>query len=462
MALSETFPWFTNSNELILSWSNLLYVILAIFTVNCLQILYTILYNVYLHPLRRIPGPQLWIAFPILQQISSLKGNREFKIRGFHEKYGNIVRWAPDHVTFSDAQAWKDIYGHGHAEVPKYFPPGVRDGGSPNIIHSNASDHFRFRRAMLPAFSNAALNQQETLIMVYVNLLKERLHEVASLGQPTDIVEWYTFTTFDLIGDLAYGESFNGLKERKQNEWVGNIQKMMKLYPILVLSSMSPLVMRLLLLAAGPQIKKSKERHEQMSKALAMKRIQNKDQEHRGDFMDLMMRSRGEKHGLTDLELASNSDTLIVAGSETTATLLCGVTYYLLSNPESFATCRDEVRSAFSSADEITFKTATARLPYMMACLEEALRLFPPIPITLSREIPAGQTAVIMGQVFPEKVLFLSIERSQQANGSSIDSSWCPSPCHVPLESQFPSGEGISPRTLAPRSKVESNVCVFQ
>ena len=373
-----------------------------------------------MHPLHRFPGPKLWIAFPILRNLEAISGRLDFRVRDFHEQYGDCVRWAPDELTFTSARAWKDIYGHGHTELPKYFPKGSGMEGTPKIISANSADHFRFRRAMLPAFSDKALGQQEPLIKVYVDLLIQRLREVASSAQPTNMVEWYNFTTFDLIGDLAFGESFNGLRDSKPNEWILNIKRMMRIFPTLILVSSSPLLAKIMLFFFSDKIRKSREEHMKMAADLTMKRINNKDQERRGDFMDFMMRSRGEKHGLTDAELSSNSDTLLVAGSETTATLLSGVTYYLLKNQDTLEKCTKEVRTAFNTEEEISFKSASAKLPYMLACLDEALRLFPPIPLVLLRQCIAGPTE-IDGRSIPHKVGFL-LDKSSRL--TFVDSSW--------------------------------------
>lgn len=399
-----------NSKFRITSWQGLLSTIIGILAVNIGLTCLTAIYNLYFHPLCRIPGPKMWIAFPILKSIAQLQGQLDFKIRALHERYGDVVRVAPNELTFTSPQAWKDIYGHGHAELAKFFPKGTGHGDgsrASDIISSNARDHFRFRRAMLPAFSGKALEQQEPLIQIYVDLLVSRLREVAETGEATNMVKWYTFTTFDLIGDLAYGESFGGLKSGKQNAWVGSIEKMMKLFPILVLATSSPLLSKLFLLVAGNKIKNSRQEHLQMVKRLAERRINNKDQEHRGDFMDFMMRSQGQEHGLSNAELISNSDTLIVAGSETTATLLSGVTYHLLKSPATLKRCVDEVRTAFNSVEEISFQSASAKLPYMLACLEEALRLFPPVPTVLFRQTLPGQVTVINGVEVAEKVCLL-------------------------------------------------------
>lgn len=48
----------------------------------------------------------------------------------------------------------------------------------------------------------------------YFDLLIQKLHE--KIGSPTNgrvnIVRWFNFTLFDLVGDLCFGEDFDALK----------------------------------------------------------------------------------------------------------------------------------------------------------------------------------------------------------------------------------------------------------
>lgn len=361
------------------------------------------IYNLYFHPLSHIPGPPLWIAFPITRTISMVRGTGEYSIRDAHEKYGEVIRITASQVSFINPQAWKDIYGHGHAEFPKFYPKGIHMDPK-RITSSNAQDHFRYRRAMLPAFSDKALLQQEPLMKVYVDLLVEKLHEVAKTGKPTDMVKWYNFTTFDLIADLAYGTPLEGLAKGKSNAWLDNISNLMKYMPIMVLIGVSPIIGYIFKLVAGSKLRDSQTNHNALVAKLANDRIHRRKQADRGDFMDYIMRSRGQAHELTDQELIINSDLLMVAGSETTATLLSGATYWMLRTPEALKKATEEVRNAFQSEDAMSFNELRSRLPYMMACLEEGLRLFPPVPLLLARAVPSGPPMQVAGLSIPEKV----------------------------------------------------------
>jgi cytochrome P450 len=97
-----------------------------------------------------------------------------------------------------------------------------------------------------------------------------------------------------------------------------------------------------------------------------------------------------------------NAGVLCVAGSETTATLLCGVTFLMLKHPHILNKLKEEVRSAFKSEDEITL-TSVGNLEYMLACLNEAMRAYPPAPVGFPREVPKGGVR-INGHFIPEGV----------------------------------------------------------
>jgi cytochrome P450 len=101
-------------------------------------------------------------------------------------------------------------------------------------------------------------------------------------------------------------------------------------------------------------------------------------------------------------ELLDNASLLIIAGSETTATTLSGATYMLLTHPEILQKVKDEVRSSFSGEAEIDL-LSVQKLSYMMAVLQETLRMYPPVPATIPRKAQPGGD-MICGQYVPENV----------------------------------------------------------
>lgn len=93
---------------------------------------------------------------------------------------------------------------------------------------------------------------------------------------------------------------------------------------------------------------------------------------------------------------------IIIAGSETNATLLVSIASFLAEHPHVQQNVADEVRSTFANEDDIT-TVSVNKLAYLRACINETMRMFPPAAIGGPRVVPAGG-AVIAGHVVPEKV----------------------------------------------------------
>ena len=115
--------------------------------------------------------------------------------------------------------------------------------------------------------------------------------------------------------------------------------------------------------------------------------------------MTHVFKSMGNPDGIKYGEILETATVLLAAGSETTATLLCGATYYLLSNPSTLAKPTYEIRQAFENEDEICMATVQ-KLEYQLAVLNEALRLFPPVSGNLRRVTP-DEGCMINGRFVP-------------------------------------------------------------
>ena len=76
---------------------------------------------------------------------------------------------------------------------------------------------------------------------------------------------------------------------------------------------------------------------------------------------------------------------IVLAGSETTATLLSGMTWYLCMNLRVYEKVKSELRTKFTDEEEITF-ASVMECEYMLAVLEEGLRMYPPAPSIFHRE----------------------------------------------------------------------------
>ncbi|RMD40094.1 hypothetical protein DV735_g5034, partial [Chaetothyriales sp. CBS 134920] len=372
--------------------------------VAALYLIHWVVYSIYLiyfSPLRNIPGPKSWVALPLLRHLRAVTGNLDFDTRRFFDYYkSDAIRVGPNDVVFNSAPAWQDIYGHGHTpQLQKSEFRQVR-GETHHIIFADDANHTRFRRTLAHAFSEKSLREQEPLLQKYLGLLIERLGEMADQGKPVNMTAWYNYITFDIIGDLSFGQSFGCLETSSYHWWVANITNMLKHGMFLRMAHDYPLMARFLSQLQPRALLRARANTFALSRERVSQRLNNESQAGRKDFIDFMQRHKDDSGGLTHDEMVSNMFILIIAGSETTASLLVGLTYWLLHTPDALRLATEEVRSTFKDEDEITVQAVTTKLPYTLACIQEGLRIYPPVPGNLERT--TNKDDLIAGHPIPK------------------------------------------------------------
>ena len=137
------------------------------------------------------------------------------------------------------------------------------------------------------AFSEVALREQEPIMTIYFNLLIKKLQECIegpAKGE-VDMTSWYNFTTFDVIGDLSFGESFQALEKGEYHKWMSNTFHFIADLRFVYVAMHYPILRQIVqfLLKSIPSVEKVKEEHERFVSKKAEKRIQLKTD--RKDFM---------------------------------------------------------------------------------------------------------------------------------------------------------------------------------
>ncbi|KAF2158976.1 hypothetical protein M409DRAFT_38012 [Zasmidium cellare ATCC 36951] len=364
------------------------------------------LYNFFLHPLREYPGPRLWAASVLPWACMFLSGQSHRRLRELHDRYGRTVRLGPNELSFTVPEAWNDIMGRSkpgirqeNPKAPWYLSPSSKD-----IIGALHDDHTRMRRLMAGGFSTAAMQQQQQIIKSYVDLLIGRLHISAAQDDLIDIHAWYNYCTFDIIGDLTFGESFGCLDEAAMHPWISLIFANIRLTAFILVFKRIPVLLALLPFFVSYKLVKQFREHQQISREKVAKRLEFKDS--RADFVqDMITGKAGQVECLRGMqtmsrdELVNNSVILTLAGSETTATSLAGATYLIMKDRRVERRILEELRSRFSEAEDMDLMNV-ATLPYLGAVTEECLRLYPPGPNAQPRITPPkGNT--ILGKYIP-------------------------------------------------------------
>jgi cytochrome P450 len=114
----------------------------------------------------------------------------------------------------------------------------------------------------------------------------------------------------------------------------------------------------------------------------------------RQDILGLILERREKEEMVPDVEIAAHGSDFVIAGTETTGTALCAAIYYSYHDKyDAFQKLVDEIRGSFETYDAIT-ADAVADLPWLNAVLNEALRLYPPVPWAPTRIVPPGGATV--------------------------------------------------------------------
>ncbi len=331
-------------------------------------------------------------------------GNLVHRTRALHETYGSIVRLAPNEVSFIDPQACHDIYSYrsGHRPFPKnqvWVPtPPKGSGKAPSILNADDEDHSRIRKAWAYGFSDKALKDQEPLITSHVDRLISRLRQQCHSREQSavlDIVKWYNFCVFDIIGDLAFGESFGCLERQDYHSWIATIIHHFKAAVMMSACRYYPLLYRLLMWSVPKSSVQKQQQHFSMVKEKVQKRLSTAQ-----DHPDFLYHLAKAREGLSDAEVESTAGIIIIAGSNSLTTTLAGTTNYLLRFPEALDKLTREIRNTYTTEADMNL-TNLGHLPYLSAVIEEGLRIIAPVPLGMPRVVPKGGDTVC-GEWLPE------------------------------------------------------------
>ncbi|KAI9837894.1 MAG: Cytochrome P450 monooxygenase orf9 [Sclerophora amabilis] len=259
----------------------------------------------------------------------------------------------------------------------------------------NPKTHSRMRKSLSAAFSTKALLEQESIVQRCVNGFIERLTSEGTKPAGLNITKWFEMLAFDILGEMAFGESFHCVENGQSHFWSDMIIE--HLFFITVLDNLRrypwiAAIGKTILphLTVGVRNKHTGYSRDKVARRLA-------SQSPRKDFMHNLV-EKVKSGEIEKEELTAHASTLIIAGGETVATFLSAVTYHLLKTPATYKKLREEIRTRYKNLDEID-ATSSQQLPYLQAVISEGLRIYPPGSQGFPRKAPAGAT--IDGKAIP-------------------------------------------------------------
>ncbi|KAI0451704.1 cytochrome P450 [Xylaria acuta] len=336
-------------------------------------------FRIFFHPLGRFPGP---LGFKVSSAwfATRLIGRDAFRqLLKLHHEHGNFIRIGSNDLSIAHPKAVQAIYGPGS----KCRKSDWYDLTRPMVSLQSTRDdalHTKRRRLWSTAFGDRHLRDYEERMVQYRVLLVKAIED--SDDRPIDLAKWFNLYNFDIMGDLAFGHSFDMLKTSKEH------------YAIKLLNTgLTPLSFKLpiwlfRLLVAIPGATKDWWGFIEYCTSQLDKRIQAKA-EIKDVIGSLLKPLNGQSPtGLDRALLEGDSQLIVVAGGDTTSITLTTIFRYLAQYPHHVGRLRAEIDPLPRTEVGDYVYTDLLNLEHLNGAINEALRLVPPVPTSLPRLTP--------------------------------------------------------------------------
>ncbi|KAG2005799.1 cytochrome P450 [Coprinopsis cinerea AmutBmut pab1-1] len=362
-----------------------------------------------LHPLAKYPGPLLCRITKFRMAWVAAQGRNHKFYQALHKKYGSIVRVGPNELSIVDVNIMPFILGsQGMPKGPIW--DGRRFGLMPDCAYDSLIDvrdlgiHAQLRKPWNEAFSSGPVKEYHQLLHKRGEELSTQLYKIAtSTGASGDVpsvnlVKWINYFAFDFMGDLAFGASFNLMSEGDVD---GAWKRMEDGLALPAIAGQIPWLMPML--NTLPFVTAKKDEFKDFGRHHALKRIaMNKTT---NDLFYYLYDEPAVRSGVPLKErmnlVISNSLLTIVAGSDTTSTVLSCIMCCLLARKDVVARLRDELDAVFTTINDSGVPDIEIdkllKLPYLSAVVNEGLRLAPAVPSNMQRAPEKGSGGRILG-----------------------------------------------------------------
>ncbi|KZO92130.1 cytochrome P450 [Calocera viscosa TUFC12733] len=344
------------------------------------------IYRAYLHPLANVRGPFLARLSKLWAVAVTVEGRNHATIAELHAKYGDFIRIGPNEVSMSNVAAIHAIYGPRSTLLillrsPRY--KGVpRPANSESLMSfRDHTQHAQRHKVWDRAFTTSALKDYNPLLTHRVQQLSDRLTS-ESLRGAVDVGKWFSACSFDIMGDLAFDGAFELVENGDVGGYWQTLNEAIRIGAIFINLPWMAAKMPFLPLAS----KKAKLEN------FAERQVRGR--------LEKVAHSKDLSYWLVRGDSPSEAVLVIIAGSDSTTLVSFFLFFFLAQHPAAVARLRQEFQDTHNKYGELTIENLSD-LPYLNACINESLRLYPPVPNGHPRRAPEGG-ATVAEQFIPE------------------------------------------------------------
>ncbi|KAH9515376.1 Cytochrome P450 3A8 [Bulinus truncatus] len=256
--------------------------------------------------------------------------------------------------------------------------PPFRD----NLLNLSGNHWKHVRTTVSPTFSSSRIKRMSHHIERNAKILVENLRHIQETGEEVELKELCSCFTLDVIASTGFGLEINTLKDPK-NKFATEAKKVMNPNPfLLTLIIFLPAVKKILSALGIPMMSgKSMQYFAKLIDQVIEERKVDGQKGKINDFIDLVMNAETEADQssgkqLTRSEIHGQAIAFILAGFDTTATVLSFTLFFLAMNPDCCEKAREEINEKCGQ-DFPDYETVQS-MTYLDMCINETIRLAPP------------------------------------------------------------------------------------
>ncbi|KAI2618438.1 cytochrome P450 [Hypoxylon sp. NC1633] len=337
-------------------------------------------YRLFFHPLKDYPGP-------FTAKLTNLYA-------GFTPC--SVIRHGPNKLIFNSAQALRDIYNSERVTKSDVYLLTIASG-KPSVF-STLDKHTGLGAR---AINDKAMRAFEPTMIDQVDIFINQLLASSRGSNPVDMTDHCKRLGMDIVGLLAFGFPLN-MQTQETNRFmlrglaIGTYQNNCFMqFPLLKKLGLH----NALLLLGYSQRMRYKRILQTMIKSRLLEGIHS-----RNDLYSFVVdHLDNSADGMTTTDLWGEALFFFPAGGDTTSTAISALFFYLSRNRHVYTKLADEIRSTFGSNFEIRGQKLNS-CHYLRACINEALRMSPPVTGTLWRQLYPDERQepfIIDGHVVP-------------------------------------------------------------
>ena len=368
--------------------------------------------------LRKYPNLTFWSGISDLPFIyEAHKGFRSHTLLEAHKK-SPVVRIGPNSLSFSSLDAIKDIYGHNTKCSKDVFYQELAGSHFHLADVVDKPEHARKRKMLSSAYAIKNLEEWEHKVAdmtgrflkafdarCSVPLLKGQLPIERDLT--VNYRMWSNLFTVSAIANIGLSEDLGFLDRGDDlitSEAADGTLKKVHFRDCLhatawaqsnLVWSYSSYKALVKLSKIFSRVYQEKWRLNQDWDGIVRNRATTRFKRYQAgerldDFFTAMLHDKsGKPNNLEWGEMIAEVSIMMNAGSDTTAIAMNNAMFLLLKNPQCLKKLREELDNALEDDEEVASYDKVKHLPYLRACLDESMRLFPPTTFGLPRRTPA-------------------------------------------------------------------------